>query len=285
MLWYVLQTRTGEEEKLAELVQRIVPQNLYGECFVVYQEQLWRRKKQNFVQVKRAFPGYVFITSNEPEALFFCLKQVPAMAKMIMDDDFFFLSLESEEAEFLRRIMNEDYIIRLSYMETDGKGNIRQVSGPLESCVSQIVQCRFGKRYALVRLKLHQEEKTVLLGIVLNEDICEELKYGKVEAPILVSEQYGLEQALDVQPSGMSIFMTNGERSINKGSEVQNVIQGKEEFSTFFTGERVTVISGAFKEMRGVVCRVKNRTVKMGIHIFGQDMEIEMPLESLRKVP
>ena len=37
MLWYVLQTKTGEEEKLAGLIQRLVPGHLYGECFVVYQ--------------------------------------------------------------------------------------------------------------------------------------------------------------------------------------------------------------------------------------------------------
>ena len=91
MLWYVLQTRTGEEEKLTGLIRRMVPRELYKECFVVYQEQLWRRQQKNFVHVKRAFPGYVFIISKEPEALFFCLKKVPAMAKMMADEDFFFL--------------------------------------------------------------------------------------------------------------------------------------------------------------------------------------------------
>jgi transcription antitermination factor NusG len=229
MLWYVLQTRTGEEEKLVDLIHQMVSNDLYEECFVVYQELLWRRQQQNFVHVRRAFPGYVFITSREPKSLFFCLKQVPVMSRMIADEDFFFLSLESEEAEFLRRIMNEDYVIRLSYMETDGKGNIRQVSGPLEACVSQIVQCRFKKRYVLVRFKLHQEEKTVLLGIVLHEDICEELKYEKVEAPFLASGQYKPGKALDVQPSGVPILVPKGQRPINKGSEIQNAIQGKEE--------------------------------------------------------
>lgn len=230
MLWYVLQTRTGEEEKLVELIRRIVPRQLYKDCFVIYQEQLWRRNRQNFVHVRRAFPGYVFITSKEPEALFFCLKQVPAMSKMMVDDDFFFLSVEKEEAEFLKKIMNQEHVIRLSYLSTDGKGNILQVSGPLKDCVSQIVCCRFGKRHVLVRLRLLGEEKTVLLGIVLNEDICQELKFEKVEAPIQVPERY--------IPA----------------------------------------------EMSGIVYGVKNYTIKMGIRLFGQDMEIELPMEGLRKI-
>ena len=154
MLWYVMQTRTGEEEKLVELVKRIIPKDLYGECFVVYQEQLWRRQEKNLIHIKRVFPGYVFITSKEPEALFFCLKQVPAMSKMMADEDSFFLSVEKKESEFLRQIMDEDYVIRLSYLSTDGKGNILQVSGTLEACMYEIERYRFGKLNVMVRLKL-----------------------------------------------------------------------------------------------------------------------------------
>lgn len=190
MLWYVLQTRTGEEEKLTGLIHKMIPKELYGECFVIYQEQLWRRQQQNVVHVRRAFPGYVFITSKEPEALFFCLKKVPAMAKLMADDESFFLALEKEEAEFLKKIMDKDHIIGLSYLLTDGKGKILQVSGPLKACILQVIKYQYGKRHVLVRMKLLGKEKTVLLGIVLKEDICQELRYGKVEAEIFVPDRY-----------------------------------------------------------------------------------------------
>ena len=189
MQWYVLQTRTGEEEKLVEMIRRIVPRHLYGECFVIYHEQLWRRQQKNLVQVRRAFPGYVFITSREPEALFFCLKKLPAMVKMMAHDDDFFLPVEAEEEAFLKQMMNEQHVIGLSYLETDGKGKILQVSGPLSSCVSQIVRCRFGKRYVIVRLQLLGKEKEVLLGIILKEDISQEIRYGRVEAPVKFAER------------------------------------------------------------------------------------------------
>ena len=57
MQWYVLQTRTGEEEKLVDLVHKLVPDYLYGTCFVVRQEQLWRRRQHNLIHVKYTFPG------------------------------------------------------------------------------------------------------------------------------------------------------------------------------------------------------------------------------------
>ena len=194
MQWYVLQTRTGEEEKLVEMVRRVVPHPLYGECFVIYHEQVWRRQQKNFVQVRRAFPGYVFITSREPEALFFCLKKLPAMVKMMAHDDDFFLPVEAEEEAFLKQMMNEQHVIGLSYLETDGKGRILRAAGPIKSCISQIVRLKFGKRYALVRLRLLGREKEIFFGIVLKEDLKEELWYGKVEAPIRVPEKYCFEK-------------------------------------------------------------------------------------------
>ena len=159
MLWYVLQTRTGEEDKLVNLIHKLVSPNLYEECFVIGQEQLWRRQQKNFVHVKRAFPGYVFITAREPEALFFCLKKLPTMVKMMARDDDFFLPVEAEEEAFLKQMMNEQHVIGLSYLETDGKGRILRAAGPIKSCISQIVRLKFGKRYALVRLRLLGREK------------------------------------------------------------------------------------------------------------------------------
>lgn len=190
MQWYVLQTRTGEEEKLVEMIRRVVPRGLYEKCFVIYHEQLWRRQQKNYVQVRRAFPGYVFITSREPGALFFYLKQLPAMVKMMARDDDFFLPVEAEEKAFLMKIMNENHVIGLSCLETDGKGHILFAAGPIKSCISRIVRLRFGKRYAVVRQRLLGREKEILFGIVLKEDLGEELWYGKVEAPMQVPEKY-----------------------------------------------------------------------------------------------
>lgn len=283
MLWYVLQTRTGEEEKLVGLIRRMVPGNLYGECFVIYQEQLWRRQEKNLVQVKRAFPGYVFITSKEPEALFFYLKQVPAMSKMMADDTYSFLFVEREEEEFLKQIMDENHVIGLSYLETDRKGKIRQVSGPLENCVSQIERCRLGKRHVLVRLKLLGKEKTVLLGIVLDEDICRELKFGKVEAPIQVPERYMPAEIPGKERFGEEKGRREKDRRV-KGRGEKNIEEKGNRFPGLSAGDRIAVASGAFAGMTGVVYEVKNHAVKMGIRLFGQDMEIELPVEGLRKI-
>ena len=161
------------------------------QAFIPQMESYHRLSNQ--ILLKTMFPGYVFITSRGPEALFFCLKKLPAMTKMMVDEEKFFLSLELQESAFLQRMTNKQHVIGLSYLETNGEGNILQVLGPLRSCVSEIVRLRFGKRYVIVRIKLLGKEKEILLGIMLKEDVGQEIKYGRVEAPMRFPESYGVD--------------------------------------------------------------------------------------------
>ncbi len=192
MAWYVIQTYTGGEEKLVEMVRRIVPTQHYGECFVAYAEQLRHRQQENQIHVLRLFPGYVFISSGDIEQLFRHLKKVPAMTKIMSTDDFAFTPLCDGEAEFLLGIMDADHIVRLSYVATDGRDHVSYLSGPLERCRDQICSYRFRKRYAAVRLLIEGREKEVKLGIILNDDVRRELAYGRVEAAVELPEKYSI---------------------------------------------------------------------------------------------
>ena len=254
--WYVMQTWTGKEEQLVEMVRRIVPRECYGDCFVAYYERLFWRQQKNLIHVERSFPGYVFITCDDPDGLFFSLKNVPSMSKIIGDGNFTFLPLDPNEASFLSEVMDEDHVMRLSYVSTDGKNHVRQISGPLKTCEEKIVRWRFRERYVNVNLKLLGKEKNVMLGIVLNEDIRRELLYGKVEAPIMVPEHY--------------ILPFVGTDAAGKAAE-------------FSAGDPVTVVDGSFVGMPAVIYQVKRNTVKIGVRLFGQDMAVEVPIGTVRK--
>ena len=146
--WYIMQTYTGREEKLVKMIHRVVPRQFYGDCFVIYHEQLWRRQQENQVHIRRVFPGYVFITSENPDGLFLCLKHVPAMSKLLADGklaegEFTFLPLDQREAVVLGSLLDEDHIIRLSYVATDGKDHVLYISGPLETYASGKWKTRF----------------------------------------------------------------------------------------------------------------------------------------------
>lgn len=257
--WYVIQTYTGREEKLVKMVQRVVPGRFYHSCFVIYHEQLWKRQQENQIHIRRTFPGYIFITSEDPKGLFLCLKSVPSMSKLLADGvpadgEFTFIPVHQEEAAFLESLLDENHIIRLSYVATDGKDHVTYVSGPLEACRENTVNYRFRKRYASIRLMLTGEEKEIRLGFILNDDIRRELFYGKVEAPVQVPEGY---------------------RTPEKPTNDQPV---------FMPGEVVVITEGSLAGLLAVVCREEGQEIKIKVHLFDRDLEMKVPTESLRTI-
>lgn len=254
-MWYVLQTITGKEEELVRMIQKIVPHGLYEDCFVAYYERIWRRQQQSIVHVERLFPGYVFVLSEEPEALFFHLKQVPAMSKIIADGDFTFLTLEKTEVDFLKGMLSAKHIMHLSYVETDGKGKVLQVSGPLKGYMKWVIKFHFKKRFVTIKFKLLGAEKTAVLGIVLEEDIRQEIAFGKVETPIEMPPFYEIP------------------------------LKRENEDSAYEVGDQVQVISGSFENLSGVIWKIKQHTVEVRVHLLGQDMSMEVPLNCIVKLP
>ena len=220
-MWYVLQTMTGREEELVHYIEEIVSKELYTDCFVAYYERVWRKQQESVVHVERLFPGYVFIVSDTPKELYLCLKKVPAMSKMIADGNFDFLSIEEEEEAFFANMLKNQHIVRLSYVELDGKGRILRVCGPLKEYADSIVKAQYKKRYVIIRLKMMGSYKTVALGVILKEDIQQEIRYGKVETPQEMPELYHAAQL--------------------------------EKDHGYVAGDHVSVISGSFENMSGVI--------------------------------
>lgn len=251
-MWYVLQTMTGKEEELVNLIRKMLPGQCYTDCFVAYYERVWRKQQKSYVHIERLFPGYVFILTDTPDDVFMELKRVPAMSKLLADGNYNFLSLKHEEEDFLEKMLGETHIVQLSYVETNGKGKVYRVTGPLKNYLTQIVRYQFKKRYAIIRLKMLGEEKTVSLGIILNEDVRQEIEYGKVEAPLAMPAVY---QA--IQPEAAHAFVV---------------------------GDHITVLSGTFEHMSGVIWKIKKNTAEIGVRLFGQDMSMEVPLDSICKM-
>ena len=93
----------------------------------------------------------------------------------IGNDDFHLLPIMQEDARFLEKISGKDHIVRLSYVQKDKEGNISWLSEPLHGCRGEIERMQFKKRYAMVRHRLWGEERILVLGILLNEDIHAQL--------------------------------------------------------------------------------------------------------------
>lgn len=169
-MWHVIQTVTGQEELLAQLIREIIPDQFYVDCFPIKRECIRKAGDGWEIYETVMFPGYVFIDTECPNELYYCLKEIPKLTKMLKDEEELFLSVDEEEQEFLENIQSEGHIVRLSEVRLDAEKQIIAADGAVGRYMDCIVKQRIRKRYVLIRKKLLGKERKIILGIRLCGD-------------------------------------------------------------------------------------------------------------------
>lgn len=179
--WYVIQTRVNEEEKLVELIKKLIPpkKNLYVDCFVPKYDNVWRLKGMCLVNTEIMFSGYVFVITDHPNELYMELKTIPKLSKLLGETDDsgekYFVSLLKEEEIFMENILDmSDYIVHRSIVKRDKRGIIYQAKGALEHYLDKIVKVDFTHRRVLIDIELFGRVRRIKLCIMGEEDCREE---------------------------------------------------------------------------------------------------------------
>ena len=116
------------------------------------------------------FPGYVFVDTDCPKELYYELKSVPKLTKLLKNEEEIFLGVEEEEQKFLENIQSEGHLVRRSLVKLDEEKQIIEADGAVGKYFDQIIKQRIRKRYVLIRQQFLGREREILLGIRLEED-------------------------------------------------------------------------------------------------------------------
>lgn len=181
-MWYVIQTMTGKEQNLVDAIGNVFNGNrdgnkeelTYKRCFVLMRECIWRIEGQLRVHIEPLFPSYVFVETDDPDAFFIALKEVPKLAKLLGSEGSFW-SINAEEEQFLSRMTEteeckEPYLVRRSLVRVDSEGRIVSAEGVLKHYMGQIVKQRLRKRSVIIEVPFMGELRRIQLGIRLTED-------------------------------------------------------------------------------------------------------------------
>lgn len=171
-MWYAIQTITGNEEQTAESIRKLVDGEIYDACFLLKREAVWRIQGACRVHVERLFPGYVFVSTENPKKVYRQLKQIFCYTKMLGKEGENFFPISAEEEEFLKTLLNgdEEYTVRLSFVEVDEQGNIIACGEPLQRYLNKIVKKRIRLRYVVIRVHLFGRDREILMGLRLEGD-------------------------------------------------------------------------------------------------------------------
>ena len=176
--WYVIQTRVNGEEKLVELIKKMIPEEraLYKDCFVPKYDNVWRLKGMCLVNTEIMFGGYVFVITDRPEELYVELKEIPKLSRLLGETDNsgerYFVSLSEQETEFMTNILDmSDHIVHRSIVRRDSRGIIYMARGALEHYLDHIVKVDFTHRRVLIDIDFFGKKRRIKLR-VMGEDDC-----------------------------------------------------------------------------------------------------------------
>ena len=162
-MWYVVQVRSGTEHNIRIQCNKKIPDTIMERCFIPYYEE---KKKQNGTWntlQKVLFPGYIFMITEDVEKLFFHLKTIEGMTKLIGTGQDI-IPLKEEEITFLKRFGGEEQIVSMSEGIIEGT-QVIITSGPLMGMEGLIQKIDRHKRKAWLDLELFGRMQRVEVGL------------------------------------------------------------------------------------------------------------------------
>lgn len=168
-MWYVVQVRSGTEHNIRIQCNKKIPDAIMERCFIPYYEE---KKKQNGTWntlQKVLFPGYIFMITEDVEKLFFHLKTIEGMTKLIGTGQDI-IPLKEEEITFLKRFGGEEQIVSMSEGIIEGT-QVIITSGPLMGMEGLIQKIDRHKRKAWLDMELFGRMQQVEVGLEITKKV------------------------------------------------------------------------------------------------------------------
>ena len=168
-MWYVVQVRSGTEHNIRIQCNKKISDTIMERCFIPYYEE---KKKQNGTWntlQKVLFPGYIFMITEDVEKLFFHLKTIEGMTKLIGTGQDI-IPLKEEEITFLKRFGGEEQIVSMSEGIIEGT-QVIITSGPLMGMEGLIQKIDRHKRKAWLDLELFGRMQQVEVGLEITRKV------------------------------------------------------------------------------------------------------------------
>ena len=171
-MWYVIQTKSGDEEQEKLLMEKLVEPSSYSRLFVPLYEDVRRSNGKYMLSFRRMFPGYFFVETDEPNEVYRKLRSVPGFTRLLgseeRDGEKNFIPVEPEEEGFLTSLLDEG-IMHVSYIRMKNK-RIDRVIGPLAGYRNHISKLDIPHRRAIVTTKMFGRERKIKFGLWLEGD-------------------------------------------------------------------------------------------------------------------
>lgn len=183
ILWYVIQTVSGNEEKCLNICKLLLEQTLYKKIFIPKYIAKIHYKKEWHDKEKILFPGYVFIDTENIDDVFSNIMRHNRHIRILKNAEKF-LSISKEEQLFLESILNNEETVEYSEGFLIGD-KVCVTSGSLRNYTGSIYRVDRHKRIAYLKINLFGRETIVEVGFSavarLTEEKFDEIKENNIK--------------------------------------------------------------------------------------------------------
>ena len=169
LMYYVIQVRTGKEQKTIDAIKRQIGDRPGFDVFAPYRKVIKKFKGVEKEVVVRCFPGYLFVETDKPYDFFVELYWTPEFTKMLGREGHTenFLPLNEDEARMIDILYSNDSgrTTEISDIEVHEGEIIRVLDGPLEGLLGSIVSVNLHKKIVVVEFSMCGRMVTAQLGI------------------------------------------------------------------------------------------------------------------------
>ncbi len=163
LLWYVMQVQTGSEEKIQLQCERLISESVLEKCFIPYYEEQRKLHGEWKLLKKVLFPGYVFVITDDLEKLWYALKRVQGLTKLLGTDGEM-IPLSDEEVDFMLRFGGDKQVVEISKGVFEGS-KVKILSGPLVGKEGLIKKIDYHKRRATLEMEMFGRMQVIRLGL------------------------------------------------------------------------------------------------------------------------
>lgn len=175
-MWYVIQVMAGRETMILEKCKNLIHEK--EEIFIPKIDMERRVRGIDELVTKPMFPGYIFFDTKEVDDLFYRLKKVNGLTKILRTGNDF-TPITDDESEIIQRLGGADHrvIISTGYKEGD-----RAVitDGPLKDFSGDILRIDRRKRTAVIAVSLLGEVREIKVGLKVLNKAENESEYDRV---------------------------------------------------------------------------------------------------------
>ena len=157
-MYYVIQVKTGKEQKAIEDILKNKPDDPSFDVFAPYRKVIRKFHGVEKEVIERCFPGYVFVETDNVKQLFKQLYFTPGFTRLLgrEADTENFVPLDQDESRMIDILYNasSNRTTEISNIEVKEGETIRVLDGPLLGLETQIKKVNLHKRTVTVEFML-----------------------------------------------------------------------------------------------------------------------------------